>query len=211
MRAASNHRLSVISCLLLALSLPFLFGCGHAIPRFGIGGRYLQGKEVLTIQRGSNVGKAIVALESVVRENPLYKDSLTLLGWAYYKKGRYQDALQILQRALAVNKDDEIAWLVLGLTQLRLGADQEGMDSVKGGITLLARKSSIDGYRDYKDWDSTGLVKSAIRRSVRAIRIRGLEDKKRVIKAVEVTVQRVADEEWEQDAELSIGQRALEP
>lgn len=152
---------------------------------------------MLTIQRGGNVNKAIVALESVVRQDPTYRDSLTLLGWAYYRKGRYQDALQILQRALAVNKVDEIAWLVLGLTQLRLGADQDGMNSVKGGITLLGR-ASTDGYRGYENWDSTGIVRKAIRRSIKAIRTKGLEDKKRVIRSMEIALQRVAEEEREQ-------------
>jgi len=184
MRVASNHRLSVIS-LLLALSLAFVSGCSsHRIPRFGIGGRYQAGKEDLTLRRGGNVEWAIVNLESVVRENPLYRDSLTLLGWAYYRKGRYQDALQFLQRALVVNKDDEIAWLVLGIAQLRLGANQEGMDSVKGGITLLAKKSTY-GYRTFENWDSSGDVRRAVRRSVMAIRTRGLDDKKRVIRSVE--------------------------
>ncbi len=193
--------LAAFSCLLLALSLAFVSGCfSHRLPRFGIGGRYQEGKQVLTIQRGSNVDRAIVALESVVRENPLYENSLTLLGWAYYRKGRYQDALQILQRALAISKKDEIAWLVLGLAQLRLGADQDGMNSVKGGITLLGRVST-NGYRGHEEWDRAGLVKSAIRRSVRAIRTRGLEDKKRVIRAVEIALQRVAEEEWDLDNE----------
>ena len=156
----------------------------------------------MTIQRGSDVGKAIVALESVVRQDPTYRDSLTLLGWAYYRKGRYQDAFQILQRALAINKEDEIAWLVLGLAQLRLGADQDGMNSVKGGITLLGIVST-DGYRGYEQWDRAGVVRSAIRRSVMAIRRRGLDDKKRVIRSVEIALQRVAEEEWEQVGETS--------
>ncbi|HME61909.1 MAG TPA: tetratricopeptide repeat protein, partial [Candidatus Binatia bacterium] len=65
--------------------------------------------------------KAIVALESVVGQDPTYKSSLTYLGRAYYRKGRYRDAFAILQRAVAVNKEDEQAWLVLGVTELRLG------------------------------------------------------------------------------------------
>ena len=55
------------------------------------------------------MNRAIIALESVVKEDPTYRDSLTLLGRAYYRQGRYQDARQILMRAVAVNKDDEIA------------------------------------------------------------------------------------------------------
>ena len=159
----------------------------------------------MTLRRGGNVEWAIVNLESVVRENPLYRDSLTLLGWAYYRKGRYQESLQFLQRALVVNKDDEIAWLVLGIAQLRLGANQEGMDSVKGGITLLAKKSTY-GYRTFENWDSSGDVRRAVRRSVMAIRTRGLDDKKRVIRSVEVAIQKVVEEEWEQVGEEYMGE-----
>ena len=53
--------------------------------------------------------RAVVALEAVVMADPTYKDSLTYLGRAYYRKGRYQDAFAILQRASAVNPDNEIA------------------------------------------------------------------------------------------------------
>jgi len=84
-------------------------GCSLSIPRLGIGGSYLGGRDEFLEGRGRNMDKAVVALETVVREDPTYKDSLTLLGRAYYRKGRYEDARQILKRALAVNNEDEIA------------------------------------------------------------------------------------------------------
>ena len=62
--------------------------------------------------------KAVVSLEYVVSQDPTYKNSLTYLGRAYYRKERYKDAYVILQRAVAVNKDDEIAWLALGLVAM---------------------------------------------------------------------------------------------
>ena len=64
--------------------------------------------------------RAVVALEAVVMVDPTYKDSLTYLGRAYYRKGRYQDAFAILERAVAVNPDNEMAWMSLGVTQLQL-------------------------------------------------------------------------------------------
>ena len=85
--------------------------------------------------------RAIVALESVVKENPTYRDSLTLLGRAYYRKGRHEDARQILMRAVAVNKDDEIAWLVLSMAMLRLGENENGLATPKGAINLPSKKS----------------------------------------------------------------------
>lgn len=137
--------------------------------------------------------KAIAALEPIVREEPTYQDSLTLLGRAYYRKGRYEDARQILQRALLVNKEDEIAWLVLGLTQLRVGENDKGLEILKGAVTLLS-KVSRSGYRNFPDWDSKGLVRSYISRSVQQI-TKEPEAKDRLIQTVETLLARVDDEE----------------
>ena len=112
------------------------------------------------------MNRAIIALESVVKEDPTYRDSLTLLGRAYYRMGRYEVARQILERTLAyVNKDDEIAWLVLSMAMLRMGENEKGLETLKGAITLVSKKS-VDGYRDYPAWDKNGVVRTAIRRTV---------------------------------------------
>lgn len=149
---------------LLAISCLSFLACRRP-PGFGLGGRYLDGKAELTKPRGGDINKAISLLESVALEGPLYKDSLTLLGWAYYKKARYRDAFQILKRALAANPKDEIAWIILGLTQLQLGDNENGLESLKGGLTLLSRASK-DGYRGIKSWDRGGVVRSALRKAV---------------------------------------------
>lgn len=178
---------------LFAISYLLISGCTHAIPRIGMQGRYLEGKDQFLRGRGGDMGNAIVALESVVREDPTYKDSLTLLGRAYYRAGRYQDAYAILQRAVAVNKNDEIAWLVLGLTELKLGQNQKGLETVKGGITLLS-KASVKGYRDYEDWDSKNLVRSSIQRTA-FLAAKGLEEKDNLLRAAETLLVRIDDEE----------------
>jgi Tfp pilus assembly protein PilF len=161
--------------------------------RFGIGGHYLGGKEQFLQGRKGNMDRAIRELESVVREDPTYKDSLTLLGRAYYRKGRFEDAKQVLTRALAVNKEDAIAWVALALTQLRLGEDQKGLETFKGAITLLS-KVSVAGYRGYPDWDSNHHVRSSIRRTVFLAK-KGLDEKKKLIRTVETLLVRIDDEE----------------
>ena len=137
--------------------------------------------------------KAVAALEYVVSQDPLYKDSLTYLGRAYYRKGRYQDAFAILQRALAVNKDDEIAWIAIGLAQLRIGQNEKGIESLKGGITL-ANKVMMDGYHDYLYWDTRGLIRNALRRSAFLV-TKGLEEKENIIQATDRLLAVVDDEE----------------
>lgn len=137
--------------------------------------------------------QAILELESVVRENPTYKDSLTLLGRAYYNKTRYQDAAAILQRAVAVNKDDEIAWIVLGAARLRLNQDEQGVEALKGGITLLS-KATTDGYRDYPMWDTRGIIRASIRRTAFILTKEG-NNKQELLSEVNTLLARIDDED----------------
>ena len=160
----------------------------------GTGGKYLEAKEEITRKRGGDIEKAIRSLEAVVREDPTYKDSLTLLGRAYYVKGRYGDAKLILQRALVVNKEDEIAWLMLGMTQLRLGENDNGLETLRGGLTLFS-KNSVEGYRGFTYWDRAGKVKIALRRAIFVAR-KGLEEKENLIRSMENFLAVVDEEEW---------------
>ncbi|MFQ5849005.1 MAG: tetratricopeptide repeat protein [Candidatus Binatia bacterium] len=185
-----RHFLFTIHYLLFTIL--FVVACGRP-SGFGIGGRYLDAKSEIVKRRG-NINRAITKLEYVVRRDPFYEDSLTLLGRAYYKRGRYQDAFEILKRALAVNPEDEIAWIMLGLTQLRLGDDIRGLESFKGGLTLLS-KVSKDGYRGLDFWDKNRLVRSALRKAILYVS-KGLEEKKRIIQSGEILLARIDDEEW---------------
>jgi tetratricopeptide (TPR) repeat protein len=160
----------------------------------GIGGQYLDAKTEIVKGRRGDVNKAVANLEYVVVRDPYYKDTLTLLGRAYYMGGRYQDAYQILRRALTIRPEDEIAWISLGLTELRLGNDAKGLESLKGGLTLFA-KVSKEGYRGVEFWDSEGYVRTAMRRAVLAA-MKGLEEKERIIQSGEVLLGRIDDEEW---------------
>ena len=184
---------------LLAISYLLIAGCSHSIPRFGIGGRYLEGKREITNGRFGDADKAILALEEVARQDPTYRDSLTLLGRAYYKKGRYRDAFEILKRALAVDPEDEIAWIALGLAQLRLGDDQRGLETLKGGLTLLY-KVSVDGYKGIGFWDKSGSVRSALRQSSFLL-VKEVEAKEKIITSCEVLLARIDDELWRSEGE----------
>ncbi len=191
----NRYFLSAVCFLLLAML--FILGCGRP-GGIGIGGRYLDAKFEVWRQRG-NIALAIDKLEYIVKRDPLYKDSLTILGRAYYKSRRYRDAFQILKRALAVNREDEIAWIAMGLTQLRLRDDERGLESFKGGITLLL-KVSKDGYRGLDDWDINGSVRRSIRKAV-LFAAKGLEEKKRIIRIGEILLDRIDEEEWAADNE----------
>jgi tetratricopeptide (TPR) repeat protein len=178
--------------LLLAVSL--LSSCtSEAIPRFGVGGRYEEGRDQFLRGRGGDMDRAIAALEYVVSQDPTYKQSLTYLGRAYYRKGRYQDAFAVLQRALAVDNEDELAWITLGLTQLHLNQNEKGIESLKGGLTL-ANRVWVDGYRHYRFWDTRGLVRASLRRSAFLVS-KGLEEKKNIIQTTDRLLALVDDED----------------
>jgi tetratricopeptide (TPR) repeat protein len=163
------------------------------IPRFGVGGRYEEGREQFLRGRAGDMDTAVASLEYVVSQDPMYKDSLTYLGRAYYAKGRFPEAFAILQRAVAVNKDDEIAWLALGNTQLRLNQNDKGIESLKGGLTL-ASKVMVDGYRNYIYWDTRGLIRASIRRSAFLV-TKGIEEKNEIIQSTDRLLALVDDED----------------
>jgi tetratricopeptide (TPR) repeat protein len=173
--------------------ITFALACTHYVPRFGIGGRYEEGKEQFLRGRGGDMDTAVVALETVVSQDPTYKNSLTYLGRAYYSKGRYQDAFAVLQRAVAVDKNDEIAWIALGLTQLRLGENDKGIESLKGGITL-ANKVMVDGYHNHIYWDTRGLIRASMRRSAFLL-TKGAEEKNNIIQNTDRLLLMIDDEE----------------
>jgi tetratricopeptide (TPR) repeat protein len=182
-------------CLFAAafVLIGFSVACNHYVPRFGVGGRYEEGIEQFLRGRAGDMDVAVTALEYVVSQDPTYKKSLTYLGRAYYRKGRFQDAFAVLQRALAVDKEDEMAWIALGLTQLRLGQNDKGIESLKGGITL-ANKVMVDGYHNYIYWDTRGLIHASLRRSAFLI-TKGPEEKNNIIQNTDRLLALIDDEE----------------
>ena len=200
---------AAVVCGLLVTAVP---GCWRPAG-IGVGGNYNDALlELGKTQRGGNVRKAIVHLEYVVRRNPKYKDSLTQLGRAYYYAGRYGSAFEVLKRALSLNREDEIGWIVFGLTQMQRGDDEVGLRSLKGGLTLLAMATK-NGYKDFNEefWDSRGVVRRAIRQSISLAR-KGVGEKRRVIQVGELLLHRIDRElydaeQYESHSEYLEGQR----
>jgi len=187
-RFTFSHKLFVIAFIVAALT-----GCNFNVPRFGTGGRYEEGRDQFLRGRGGDMDKAITALESVVAQDPTYKASLMYLGRAYYRKGRYQDAFAVLQRAVAVNNEDEQAWLVLGVTELRLGQNEKGIETLKGGVTL-ANKTMVDGYHNYLYFDTRGLVRASLRRTAFLL-TKGIDEKQNIIQSTDRLMALIDDEE----------------
>jgi tetratricopeptide (TPR) repeat protein len=194
MKMIRHHYRGPVILITAALLLPLVIGCSQDhIPRFGIGGRYEEGKEQFLRGRGGDMDRAVEALEFVVSKDPTYKDSLMYLGRAYYRKGRFNDAHSILQRAVALNQQDEIAWIAYGVTQLRVGQVDNGIESLKGGITLASKKM-VDGYHNYQYWDTRGVIRASIRRSAFLL-TKGAEEKDNIIQTTDRLLAQIDDEE----------------
>ena len=189
-----QKRGAVLGWLLIGVAAIVVAGCSKPDWSFGSGGKYNDANMELIRGRAGNLDKAIQDLQFVVQDNPTYRDSLTLLGKAYYRKGRYYEAYTIVQRALAVNRDDEIAWLVYGLSQLRVGENAKGLETIKGGLTLLA-KAMKEEYRGYALWDPRGTVRNTLNRAVFQA-LKGLEERENLIQINEQLLLRIDEEEW---------------
>lgn len=190
-----------VGLMALALVAVGLAGCWRPAG-IGVGGKYIDAvNELVKSRKGGDPRKAIVDLQYVVSRDPAYLDSLTQLGRAYYHAGRYTAALEVLKRALAVNENDEIAWLVLGLTQFRRDEDQKALASYKGGLTLLA-KATRNGYRDFtaEFWDVKGTVRRSLRRNISLAR-EGVSRKSGILAAGEDLLHRVAQQLYEAEAD----------
>ncbi len=200
-KVTSCRRFFSVESLTLLFAALSLAGCYRPAWFIGVGGKYNEAKVEIMRPRG-DLNKAIINLEEVVRSDPTYRDSLTMLGRAYYKAGRYEDAYKMVQRAVVVDKDDEVAWLMVGVLQLRLGQEQTGYQTLKGGLTLFTKANGSEEYRGYEFWDKAGKVKIATRRAVLAV-LKGEggdEEKNNVIHSVENILAAMDHEIFLQDA-----------
>ena len=188
--------------LCFAVTLTMISSCAKPDWHFGTSGKYNEANTELIRGRAADVDKAINALQVVVQSDPTYRDSLTLLAKAYYRKGRYQETYAFAQRAIAVNKDDEIAWLLLGLAQLRLGDNAKGLESIKGGLTLTA-KAMREEYRGYPTWDPRKTVRGTLNRAVFQA-LKGLDEKENLIQINEQLITRIDAEEYAQRQDKTV-------
>ena len=193
----------IIPGVLLAWLAVLAAACGeggffsHDIPRLGAAGHYLEARQQFLKGKSGSMEKAISNLQGIVQDDPTYKDSLTLLARAYYNQGSYEASRQVIQRALRVNKEDEIAWMTLGMAQLRLGEDEKGVETLQGAVTLVS-KVSKPRYRGYDEWDAKGLVRSYISRTVVELR-KGIDAKPSLLRTCESLLSRMDDEEYFQN------------
>jgi tetratricopeptide (TPR) repeat protein len=90
------------------------------------------------------------------------------LGRADYATGRYASARRLLQQAIAINKNDNVARLYLGLTMAQMGDRENGLKEIQTGLKGLydwivyVRQYFSAGNEYGQFWDQRGLIRAAI-------------------------------------------------
>ena len=151
-------------------------------------------------QAGRNAlitGKSEVALsyfQSVAEKDPNYRYGtayrqgvLSYLGRAEYAVGQLPQAQQTLERALATNREEDLARLYLGLVLARSGDRQRGVSEIENGM------KGIYGFLEYiteahrfsfgRFWDPARSIRSAIQSDLVMISRREFDVERLIVSA----------------------------
>jgi tetratricopeptide (TPR) repeat protein len=176
--------------------------------------------------RGNNEA-ALAYFQSVAKQNPHYtygtaypQGILSYVGRTEYSTGQLPQARQTLERALATNREDDLARLYLGLTLARAGDRTQGLKEMEAGLKGI--HSSIDyitqahrfSFGQY--WDPGREIRSAIESDLAALSSREVDISK-VIVSGEWIARRMEEEgdkasedesrDWSRDGDDSDNQR----
>lgn len=154
---------------ILSFLIPMLGGCST----LGVGGEFESGRQALI---KGNADTAVRYLTAAAEQDPKYvyvienyRESVwTELGRAQYETKRYQEARQSFEKALAMNKDDNMARLYLGLVLIRSGQLPRGEKDVKNGmnglydwIEYMNRTQPFQAF-----WDPTHQIRKEIHQAI---------------------------------------------
>src|SRR4030095_13740224 len=155
---------------ILAFSLICVFaGCAG----FQVAGEQQAGRQALLINQPETA--LAYFLEAAKRDPDYVYQSMyfregiwTYVGRSQYALGRYNEARQSLERALAKDRDDNLARLYLGLTLARSGDTASGIKQIESAM------KAIHDWLDYLErsrpfgvyWDPTREIRRAIEKAL---------------------------------------------
>jgi tetratricopeptide (TPR) repeat protein len=169
------------SSLLLFSLFVFLVGCTSV----NVGGEVQSGRQALLESKNET---ALGYFYGAAQRDPNYvyatgsspkQGVWSYVGRSEYLTGRFPQARQTLERALAANREEDIARLYLGLTLAREGDRQRGLKEIESGMRGInnfldyinqAQRYSIGQY-----WDSGRDIRSAIQSNLAMISGRDLD------------------------------------
>ena len=169
------------SSLLLFSLFVFLVGCTSV----NVGGEVQSGRQALLESKNET---ALGYFYGAAQRDPNYvyatgsspkQGVWSYVGRSEYLTGRIPQARQTLERALAANREEDIARLYLGLTLAREGDRQRGLKEIETGMRGInnfldyinqAQRYSIGQY-----WDPGRDIRSAIQSNLAMISGRDLD------------------------------------
>ncbi len=167
-----------VSTTMLFLLMLVLSGCAA----LGVSGQFQSGRRALI---AGDPETAVSYFSTVADQNPSYvniiqnyRESIwTYLGRAQYENQRYAEARKSLERALSLDKDDQLARLYLGLTLMRTGDAARGTKEVEAGmkglydwIEYMNRTQPFQAF-----WDPMFQIRKQIDQSLGAIASKDLQ------------------------------------
>lgn len=109
------------------------------------------------------------ALDAGYRSPPLQESAWTYVGRAHYEIKEYPLARQAFERALALNRNDAIAGLYLGLASARAESNDAGRRQIREGLQAI--ESQLEYVKRYTPmgefWDPSGRVSAEITASIK--------------------------------------------
>src|SRR5882672_12908527 len=164
--------MKIKSSLALFSLFVFLAGCTS----LQTGGELQYGRQALL--KGSNEA-ALGYFYSAAQKDPNYvyatgsspkQGVWSYVGRSEYLTGRLPQARQTLERALASNREEDIARLYLGLTLAREGDRQRGLKEIESGMrgidTFLDNISQAQRYSIGQYWDPDRDIRRAIQNNL---------------------------------------------
>jgi tetratricopeptide (TPR) repeat protein len=119
----------------------------------------------------------------------------TYVGRAQYGTGRLKEARESLERALSIDKDDNLARLYLGLTLVRLGDTLRGFKEIESGLNGIHDwLEYIERTRPFEAfWDPLREIRGAIEKDLANISGKDF-DRQQLIASAEWVGQRMENE-----------------
>jgi len=179
------------------LSLVFLCGCVS----LKAGTEVAYGRRALV---GGDYETSLGYFQSAIQTDPSFKYGtayqqglLSYVGRSEYLSGRLPQAQQTLQKSLAVNKDEDIARIYLGLTLIRTDNREAGLKDVETGMrgihAWLDWVTETFRFSFGQYWDPARAIRSAIQSDLAMMSGRDL-DWQRVIADGEWVAMRMEEE-----------------
>ncbi len=165
----------------------FVLACAS----FQVGSEVNLGRQAFLI---GNNESALAYFQSAAQKDPNYVYGTTLrqgiwsyIGRAEYANGRLPQAKESLERALAVNPEEPITRLYLGLTLARAGDRQSGLKEIEAGLKgiydWLEYITQTFRFSFGQYWDPSREIRSAIPKDLAMISGRDVDWQKLIANA----------------------------